>query len=339
MVVEKVDEINNYTTIETSYGSVFASQRALELLTGLDSVIFDMDGVLVDVNDSFKQCDRMAVELYFSTMGWSGADRLLDVCHIDALKLAGGFNSDWDIGEAVVKFYLFKNCLYDTKDGAMLVKFSPSLQEYVAEIAARGGGLDAVDELLSKRCNAAEWDSIVSHFDRARAERLSMEVYAGGLCKKVYGFQPRTYKGTGLIYQDKPLLNPDFTPGSLKLAVATGRTRGEVSMVVKRMEWEHLFPTHCIIAEDDGPKKPDPGILKLAAERLGAVRSMYIGDTPDDLLTARRYDPSGESMLACSVLTGLSSAGLAERFASIGSDMIADNVNAALAAIRATSGE
>jgi len=72
-------------------------------------------------------------------------------------------------------------------------------------------------------------------------------------------------------------------------------------------------------------------------ERLGAVRSIYIGDTPDDLLTARRYDPSGEKMLACSVLTGLADPDLAKRFAGMGSDMIADNVNAALAAIRADS--
>jgi len=50
------------------------------------------------------------------------------------------------------------------------------------------------------------------------------------------------------------------------------------------MGWSDLFEPGAVITEDDGFRKPDPEILKLAAARLGAERPIYIGDTPDDLL-------------------------------------------------------
>ena len=114
-------------------------------------------------------------------------------------------------------------------------------------------------------------------------------------------------------------------------------------MVSRRlMGWEDIFPPDAIVSEDDGFLKPDPRVLSLAVEKLGASRPMYVGDTPDDLLTARRYNlseirnPKSEirngRLLACMVLSG-HGADARELFAAEKADMIADNVNAALIAI------
>jgi phosphoglycolate phosphatase-like HAD superfamily hydrolase len=77
--------------------------------------------------------------------------------------------------------------------------------------------------------------------------------------------------------------------------------------------------------------------MSLAVERLGAQRPIYVGDTPDDLLAVQRFNETcrqdaGGTMLACMVLTGLGWAAK-DRFISEQAHLIADNVNAALAAV------
>ncbi|HEY3298230.1 MAG TPA: HAD-IA family hydrolase [Armatimonadota bacterium] len=335
---EKSTSINDYIEFETEHGRTRVLAQTLKRFRELEGIIFDIDGVLLDVSDSIKQVHRQAVGLYLSSKGWTRTQNLVNVGDVDALRLAGGFNSDWDMGEAIVKLYLFKRLLYQESDGEVLRKLCPSLQEYAEEIITRGSGLPAADEVIEKRCNDAEWKDIRSRFDRQLLERLFMEVYSGDLCREVYGFPAETFRGPGLIHQDRPLLNTKLIPDGVRIGIATGRTGGETAMTLKLMEWNDIFPPNAIVTEDDGFKKPDPGILRLASERIGTDKNIYIGDTPDDLRTVRQYDTSEQKMLACTVLSGLDAPSLAERFMDQKSDMIADNVNAALEAIERCMG-
>ena len=72
----------------------------------------------------------------------------------------------------------------------------------------------------------------------------------------------------------------------------------------------------------------------MAVERLGLKKPIYIGDTPDDLLTVSRYNENGGDMLACAALTGhFRGEEAIARFIEMEADIIADNVNAALKTI------
>ena len=63
-------------------------------------------------------------------------------------------------------------------------------------------------------------------------------------------------------------------------------------------------------------------------------KPIYIGDTPDDLLTVIRYNENGGDMLMCAALTGhFKGEEAIVRFIEMEADIIADNVNAALRAI------
>ena len=151
--------------------------------------------------------------------------------------------------------------------------------------------------------------------------RLRLQKRLAGFCGTM-----RLVEGE-LRLLDKSLLPP------VKLGIATGRTAGETAVGLRLMGWEDVFPSEGIVTEDDGFLKPDPRILKLAVDRLGAERPMYVGDTPDDLLTVKRYNEEYGGMLACMVRTGLPG-GDGE------ADIIADNVNAALIAVnRCIGGE
>lgn len=58
-------------------------------------LVFDMDGVLVDVSASYRETIRRTVE-YFT-------GQLVDHARIQDYKNRGGFNNDWDLAHALIR--------------------------------------------------------------------------------------------------------------------------------------------------------------------------------------------------------------------------------------------
>ena len=58
------------------------------------AILFDMDGVLVDVSESYRKAIQETVKFF------TGKSALL--AEIQALKEKGGFNNDWDLTEAIL---------------------------------------------------------------------------------------------------------------------------------------------------------------------------------------------------------------------------------------------
>ncbi|MGH9485680.1 MAG: HAD family hydrolase, partial [Terriglobales bacterium] len=63
--------------------------------TVLDTLVFDLDGVLVDVSQSFRAC----IGASMAALGGAPANEP----EIQALKLAGGFNNDWDVTRELLR--------------------------------------------------------------------------------------------------------------------------------------------------------------------------------------------------------------------------------------------
>lgn len=330
--------IKDYISINTETGKALVLERSVERIAKIDGLIFDVDGVLIDVSNSMKIGHIVAAEAYFAHLGWTSVDKLITVNEVDTFRLAGGFNSDWDMGAAYAMLYLLKSVRSGITDGEALKPIQPTLDQFIEEVTQRGGGLETAETILRESCTESEWAKVLSRFSRKEIDQVFMEVYSGDMCPEIYGFEQEIYTGPGLIASDRALLDANLIPKSLKVGVATGRTYGEAVVGLRLMGWEGLFPPSVTVTEDDGYKKPDPEILRFCLERIGCERAIYVGDTPDDLLTARRFDSDGSKMLACMVLSGLDHPALADRFADEHADIIADNVNAALAAIERCMG-
>jgi hypothetical protein len=74
----------------------------------IDALIFDMDGVLMDVSESYRAATRQTTQIYFEIcVGLAPfAGDLVARDDIAAFKFAGGFNNDWDLTTALVKYFL-----------------------------------------------------------------------------------------------------------------------------------------------------------------------------------------------------------------------------------------
>jgi HAD superfamily hydrolase (TIGR01548 family) len=95
----------------------------------------------------------------------------------------------------------------------------------------------------------------------------------------------------------------------VKLGIVTGRPKSDALKFLKRYDIEHLFEV--IVTMDDGPVKPDPGPVQLACKRLDVTRAWMVGDTPDDMRSARSAGvlpigvvaPADDPQIATSALT------------------------------------
>lgn len=67
----------------------------VNLIQNLDLLIFDIDGVLVDVRTSYRQAIKLTAE-HFSKQDVSHSD-------IQALKNESGYNNDWDLTQELLK--------------------------------------------------------------------------------------------------------------------------------------------------------------------------------------------------------------------------------------------
>jgi phosphoglycolate phosphatase-like HAD superfamily hydrolase len=67
--------------------------------------------------------------------------------------------------------------------------------------------------------------------------------------------------------------------------VVTGRPRRDAEAFLGEQGIRDLFGV--VITMDEGPLKPDPTPCRMALEALGVTRAWMVGDTPDDMRSAR----------------------------------------------------
>ena len=208
-----------------SIPSVEQSKIFLDVLKSRDLIIFDIDGVLVDVQNSYRIAIKKTYEFF--------AQRDLVFEKIQEAKNSGGLNNDWDLVE-----YLLK------KDG-----FTPSKIE------------------------------IINKFQ---------EFYFGN-------------GNNGLILNEELLIEPKEIEKLAKdfdLAIFTGRPRKEAEFVLKRWNLENLFSV--IVTMDDikeGFHKPHPFGINHIKEIINPLNTYYLGDTPDDMISAREAGVKGIGIL------------------------------------------
>ncbi len=109
--------------------------------SSLDVLIFDMDGVLIDVSNSYRKTIQETVHLYLTTiLGLKMEPEKLSLDQaISLFKSAGGFNNDWDLTSGLLLYLLSASGLRPIPGP---VKFS-TLSEIVDHLRTKAKGSPA----------------------------------------------------------------------------------------------------------------------------------------------------------------------------------------------------
>jgi len=302
----------------------------------VDMVVFDIDGVLLDVSRSIRTVNCLSVPAYLRTLpGWTAPDDLLTSEEIELFKEAGGFNDDWDLTRAAVLLYLLKSVRYGSADAVALHPRTPTIAEYTSELSARGGWLKAAEELVFSGLTASDAAIVQSQYDPDRIIRLFQELWAGDLCPRIYGFVPAYFRGEGFIRLDRPLLDLSLLPAGRQIGFLTGRSLAEAQVALERVGIAEQMPLPGPqgMTKDDGSNKPQPWGMRDLLVRMNSRVALYIGDTVDDMRTvlAFRHLPEARdiTVLSAQVLTGTTAPEIAPTLFAP-ADLLATDVNAVL---------
>jgi len=279
-------------------------------------IVFDMDGVLIDVSGSYRETARKTARLFFA--GAKGFGRLPDplfpLADLAELKQTGGLNNDWDL-TALTLHLLFAKVKTPARPSSP--DDSPEWEGTIrgCDLSELAGFLKTnprpLMDLLN-RCGRRNDPFVAACFQGDVLtgnviKRIFQEIYLGRpLFTMHYGQEPRFYQGEGLIHRESLLINPallaDLSRNHI-LAIATGRPRAEVVFPLDRFDLRKYF--QIVITLDDctreeekifiergeriSLKKPDPYMLDRIPPLIGRgfSESYYLGDMPDDMQAAR----------------------------------------------------
>lgn len=299
----------------------------------IDAVIFDMDGVLLDISQSIRVVNCLSVPYYLRTvLGWPAPDDLLTSADIEMFKNAGGFNDDWDLTYALVLHYIAKGHENPSAAPETLNVLQPNLTRYAARIKDRGGWLRAAEEIAFEHLTRDDRLAVETDYRKYLIKQVFQEMFAGEYCERLYGYAPTLYTGRGCINDDRPLLDLTKLPTDKMLGVQTGRTLEEARIGLEFCGLAGRIPETQMVTKSDGFQKPQPGGLAKLAERMGFTNAVYIGDALDDLRTVKNFNEahSHATFLSAQVLTGPAGMANEKMFRTSGADVLAADVNEVL---------
>lgn len=279
-------------------------------------IVFDMDGVLIDVSGSYRETARKTARLFFDGARGFGKlpDPLFPLTDLAELKQTGNLNNDWDL-TALTLHLLF--ALVKTPSGRLSADDSTGPEETIrrCDVSDLADFLNASSRPLMELLDryGRRHDPFVTSCYQGdvdtgnRIKRIFQEIYLGpSLFTALHGGQPRYYRGEGLIHRESLLMDPTLLAALSRnhiLAIATGRPRAEADFPLDRFDLRKYF--QLVITLDDcsreeekiftergeriSLKKPDPYMLDRIPSLIGKgfSKCYYLGDMPDDMQAAR----------------------------------------------------
>lgn len=216
-----------------------------------DGIIFDMDGVLVDETNSCRLAIIKTVNYFLKDTDFNTN---ITKKEVDQVKSIPGFNDDCDATFAILEL------IQNNKD----LKFAKPL--------------------IAATKKSAEYKKI---------NDVWQTFYLGSeLFKKIEKRNPAWNRERGLIYNETLLVSKNTLKKlsqSYPLAIATGRPKAEAEFAISYFGLDQFFGENAIVGKEDAKfTKPNPAPLLEAKKRIRSKQPIYIGDTINDVIAAKK---------------------------------------------------
>jgi phosphoglycolate phosphatase-like HAD superfamily hydrolase len=279
-------------------------------------IVFDMDGVIIDVSRSYRDTIRQTAKLFFKgARSWEDLpDPLFPLSDLARLKQSGGLNNDWDLTCLVINLLFslvkkpknnevgtstlhspFKGGGGDTEiwfryqktinqcDVALLARFLRSTNRPLTALLEKKGRLN------DKFITSLYVDDIGSG---NIIKQIFQEIYLGkDLFESTYGIPTKIYHGEGYINRENLLVEKsilEYLSRNNVLAIATGRPKLEADYPLDSFDLREYFT---IILTLDDCLKEERRVFEQEGKKVSLSKpDPYILDT---IAETKKYEASG----------------------------------------------
>jgi len=268
----------------------------------IDYIIFDIDGVLIDVKKSYNEAIKNTVKFVVRNLIKKDLKDLITDQIILKFRQTGGFNNDTDTSYAIILALLS----YPDLQNANLEKFLLEVAEHADET-----GIESVEKYIRKlslnKISPSDYliniDKILDYLnypgkvgDSIVSTIFDEFFYGQELFLKRYKIKSKYYFGKPLIEKDRIVIT-DNTIRKLierfnsKIAMVSGRSKIAAAYALDN-KFYLLNEKNSIFLEDEDRKfaKPNPYGLKKVINKINTSDILYCGDSIEDLIMARRAE-------------------------------------------------
>src|SRR5919106_483912 len=256
-----------------------------------DCILFDIDGVLVDIRKSYNTAIKETVGYMLKFITGSSFRTLVTDQIILKFRQSGGFNNDMDTSYAITLAILANPPKNISQGRKFLAKVAENSDE---------SGYISVEKFLAIY-DIEKWKKMLTYpapiEDSMLAQVFDEIFYGPDLFRKQDQLEPK-YWTTG-----RPLIKNDRLAVSAKtmkklnkmfkgnLAIVSGRSRLAAEYSLRPLI-KYFNSDACVFLEDKKRQyaKPSPYAVKHAMKVMGARTAVYVGDSTEDLLMTRRAE-------------------------------------------------
>jgi HAD superfamily hydrolase (TIGR01548 family) len=265
-------------------------------MLNVEIVIFDMDGVLIDVSKSYRETIKKTVAIYLKkALGLKGDGKsLVSDDDIISFKEIGGLNNDWDVTAGLLCYFV--TLLEGEEPGdahrmdsmdeviSFLKRNRDRIRGGLREIAEKkdmlgfqhrarslGTGLEAVKKALNSGKTRFIFGTGDLKVDNV-VKRIFQEVYLGPHFRIIHGLPPLFYSGRGLFERERLLVKREslsLLSKRVKMGIASGRPKAEAILGLRNFRIERYFESLVTLedCEAEGER-----ILKLNGKRVNLFK-------------------------------------------------------------------
>jgi len=321
--------------------NISVNEESLSKFKNLECAIFDCDGTLIDVNNSYNACIKKTVGFMLERL--IEGKQWYDLVNDDLIlrfRMSGGFNNDTDTSYACILAALASG----SKD-------IDTARNFALHVAAKANyqGVRSVEDYLTKSGNAdtvKKAKNDLNYPGLVGSSILSTAFdeffYGKDLFLKIYRMQPSFNSLHGFIDGDQVIISDDTIHHlskqfRRKMAIVSGRSRIATEYSLKHI-LRNFNLDACVFIEDEEKEvmannlnirvnKPEPYALLKAMKALDAKSAISVGDSAEDIIMSRKVGEKYSTMFCGVYGTGIDSDAQYKMFVDRDADTIIENVN------------
>jgi len=280
---------------------LYISDNIIQKIQKFDSIIFDCDGVLVDIRNSYDHAINKTISAIMNELFHEKISDVVTSKILYGLKSVGGFND-----EVAVVYAIIMTLVASKKSN---IEFEKLINDVIDN--ANESGINSIDSyFINQNIDLIE---IKSKLDYENSRKVSyihqifnQLFYGPTLYEKIFN-EKSQFTERPLIDLDNIILDDDLMSKlknrfGTKISTVTGRGNFAFSYSMKNF-LDNFDMKNSVFLEDRPLKiaKPNPKSLIESISGINSKCSLYIGDSMEDLMMVEKCKEHGYDVSFCGI--------------------------------------